>query len=107
MPSQRDDTRSVAVRRLGHECEVADQLAAAAEIPGQRDAPQLRVRDAEVGRGGPKQLMGVMNEALTLRAAQEFDPLQHLRLQRCAEALARFEMALSAPARAAASGRRW
>src|SRR4051794_9603972 len=45
------------------------------------------MRDAKVGRSGPKQLVGMVDEALTLRAAQELEALRDLGLQRRTETL--------------------
>src|SRR6476620_9424136 len=77
--------RSLPIRRLRYKRQIIDHLAAAAEIASQGDAPQLRMRHAEVRR---KQRFGMVYEALTLGPAQEFDPLQHLLLQHGGQALA-------------------
>ena len=54
------------------------------------------MRHAEVCPSGPKQLVGMVDEALTLCTAQELDALQDLLLQGSTEALARVQPVLPA-----------
>jgi len=94
--TQRDDMRSGPIRCLSHEPQIADHLTSATEVARDGDPLQLRVRRREVGCSRPKQRVGMVDEALTLGAVQELDPLKHFGLQCRAKAFGRLQPVLSA-----------
>jgi hypothetical protein len=86
----------IALRHLGHEDQVGDHLAAAAEVAGGDDAVEIGMGAPQSGGSRCEECGGAVDQHLSLRAPHHVETLQDAVLEGGAKSLAVLQQALTA-----------